>query len=72
MKKYYKDEKNNQAFERWVNLMPDLFMKHGPGVLKRVSRQSLLGTGYIVWLDADHHKRHTERLYVLLEYGTAA
>ncbi|MCD7921598.1 MAG: hypothetical protein LUG27_04055 [Clostridiales bacterium] len=35
MKKYYDNAKDNAAFERCVNVMADLILKYGPGILEK-------------------------------------
>lgn len=72
MKGYYSDDKYNQAFERWINLMVDLIVKHGPAVLKKLDHKMIPVTDYIVWPDADFRKRQSDRMYFLLECCKAA
>jgi len=35
MKKYYDNAKDNAAFERCVNVMADMILKYGPGILEK-------------------------------------
>ena len=38
---YYKDPKDNIAFERCIEVMSRLIMKYGPGLLEQMDRESL-------------------------------
>ena len=38
---YYKDPKDNIAFERCIEVMSRLIMKYGPGLLEKMDREKL-------------------------------
>jgi len=38
---YYKDPKDNIAFERCIEVMSRLIMKYGPGLLEQMDRERL-------------------------------
>ena len=38
---YYKDPKDNIAFERCIEVMSRLIMKYGPGLLEKMDQEKL-------------------------------
>ncbi len=41
MKKYYDNAKDNAAFERCVNVMADMILKYGPGILEKHKKEGV-------------------------------
>ena len=76
MKKYYDNEQYDLAFDRWLNLMAELILKHGPAVLEKLKWKHCdwrhVGD-YIVYMsdNAAHDKKSNN--YIVIEcYAPAA
>ena len=39
MKKYYENDQYNLAFDRWLNLMAELIIRHGPEAMEKLKVQ---------------------------------
>ena len=73
MKKYYENDQYNLAFDRWLNLMAELIIRHGPEVLKKLQKQNSEWrhvADYIVLLNNQRMKAPEN--YVVIEYFAAA
>ena len=73
MKKYYDNDQYNLAFDRWLNLMAELIIRHGPEVMKKLQKQDSgwrHAADYIVFLNERNTKVPEE--YVVVEYYAAA
>ena len=75
MKKYYDNEQYNLAFDRWLNLMAELILKHGPAVLEKLKWKHCdwrhVGD-YIVYLDKRKPYSPSGDDYVVIECFTPA
>lgn len=73
MKKYYENDQYNLAFDRWLNLMAELIIRHGPEAMEKLKVQKS-GWGhaadYIVFLN--NQKMAPSEEYVVVEYYAAA
>ena len=73
MKKYYENDQYNLAFDRWLNLMAELIIKHGPEVMKKLRVQNSGWrhvADYIVFLNG--RKTEGKKNYAVVEYYAAA
>ncbi len=48
MVRYYEDEKDNAAFDRWVDVMARLIQKHGGTVLRKIRQSVLAGIAIMI------------------------
>ena len=70
MKKYYDNEQYNLAFDRWLNLMAELILKHGPTVLEKLKWKHCdwrHAGDYIVYLDGWSTRGMSRDNYVVIE-----
>lgn len=75
MKRYYENDQYNLAFDRWLNLMTELILKHGPAVLQELKKQNgdwRQAVDYIVFFDNGKQKSHSAGNYCVVEYLEAA
>ena len=73
MKNYYENDQYNLAFDRWLNLMAELIIRHGPEVMKKLQIQNSEWqhvADYIVLLNNQRMKAPVN--YVVIEYYAAA
>ena len=73
MKKYYENDQYNLAFDRWLNLMAELIIRHGPEVMEKLQIQNSEcrhAADYIVLLSNQSMKAPEN--YVVIEYYAAA
>ena len=76
MKNYYDNEQYNLAFDRWLNLMAELILKHGPAVLEKLKWKNCdwrhVGD-YIVHLDGcSPHGMNKDNCVVIECFAPAA
>ena len=73
MKKYYENDQYNLAFDRWLNLMAELIIRHGPEVMKKLqvqNREWQHVADYLVL--PDNQRMKAPENYVVIEYFAAA
>ena len=73
MKRYYENDQYNLAFDRWLNLMAELIIRHGPEVIKKLQKQDngwRHVADYLVFLN--NRKANMPEDYVIVEYYVAA
>ena len=73
MKKYYENDQYNLAFDRWLNLMAELIIRHGPEVMKKLKGQNSGWrhvADYVLFLN--NQKMTATEGYIVVEYYAAA
>lgn len=75
LKRYYDNDQYNLAFDRWLNLMAELILKHGPAVLQELEKEKAnrrRGVDYIVSFGDRKRENRSAENYCVIEYLEAA
>lgn len=78
MVRYYEDEKDNAAFDRWVDVMARLIQKHGGTVLRKTHQSVLTGITILIYYEKtqgckqrrDRIKIYKSKMSALMGNGT--
>lgn len=73
MKRYYENDQYNLAFDRWLNLMAELIIRHGPAVMEKLQVQNngwKHVADYIVFLNNRKAKKPED--FIIVEYFAVA